>query len=59
MNGVSYGKAVDIWATGMIMYEVLTKGCHPILENDINNIEKLSFEEYKAKLNSLKSKTII
>lgn len=32
----SYGKASDIWGVGMVLYELLSKGGHPILGKDIH-----------------------
>ena len=52
MNDTSYGKAVDMWATGMIMYELLTKGGHPFLGDNIHQFDKMKIDEYKQMLNS-------
>lgn len=30
LNNHEYTKSVDVWAVGIIMYEVLTGGQHPI-----------------------------
>jgi serine/threonine protein kinase len=35
-----YHKAVDIWACGVVMYELITLGEHPIL-TEMNKKEKL------------------
>lgn len=43
-----YTKSVDIWATGIIMYEVLTGGKHPLFNTNEDTIES-----YKNKLKSL------
>lgn len=47
----SYGKAVDVWATGMIMYELLTKGGHPMLGRDIYKSVVMTVNEYKNVMN--------
>ena len=52
MNDNYYGKPVDIWATGMIMYEILTKGGHPFLGENIHQFQRIKIEEYKQMLNS-------
>ena len=46
MQSISYGKAVDIWAVGMIMYELLTKGGHPELGDNIHEKVDMSIEDY-------------
>jgi len=43
-----YTKSVDIWAIGIIMYEVLTGGKHPLYDYKADN-----FESYKKKLQKL------
>jgi calcium/calmodulin-dependent protein kinase I len=43
----SYGKPVDVWAVGMIMYELLTKGGHPMLGIDIHQNVLMTVFEYK------------
>ncbi len=43
-----YTKSVDIWATGIIMYEVLTGGKHPLFVHGEDSIET-----YKKKLQRL------
>lgn len=40
-----YTKSVDIWAIGIIMYEILTGGKHPLFESEEDNVES-----YKKKL---------
>lgn len=40
-----YTKTVDIWATGIIMYEVLTGGKHPLFISGEDSVES-----YKRKL---------
>ena len=52
MSDASYGKAVDLWATGMIMYELLTKGGHPFIGDDIHKFERIKIEEYRQLLSS-------
>lgn len=47
----SYGKAADMWAVGMIMYELLSKGGHPILGEDIHQHIRLTVDQYKEKMN--------
>lgn len=46
----SYGKASDIWSVGMILYELLSKGGHPILGKDIHKKVGMKVEEYKEKV---------
>ena len=44
-HNYEYTKSVDIWATGIIMYELLTGGRHPLyLHSEYNR------ETYKKKL---------
>jgi len=43
-----YTKSVDIWATGIIMYEVLTGGKHPLYIYGEDNVAS-----YKTKIQSL------
>lgn len=38
---------VDIWAIGMIMYEVITKGGHPLLGLDFYHSLDMSLGEFK------------
>jgi len=45
-----YTKAVDMWACGIVMYELLTLGAHPILDkNEMKNV-KLLKDVYLDKL---------
>lgn len=53
MKSSSYGKKVDIWAIGMIMYELLTKGGHPFLGGDFYNKLDMEVVEYKRKMMNL------
>ncbi|CAI2361104.1 unnamed protein product [Moneuplotes crassus] len=53
MKSVTYGKKVDIWATGMIMYELLTKGGHPFLGIDFYNKLDMNVEEFRKHVISL------
>ena len=46
----SYGKSADIWAAGMIIYEMISKGGHPILGADIHNNVWMTVEKYKDKM---------
>ena len=39
---------VDIWAIGMIMYEILTKGGHPMLGDNFYHSLDMSVEEFKG-----------
>jgi serine/threonine protein kinase len=55
MKSTSYGKKADIWAIGMIMYEILTKGGHPLLGLDFYNNLDMSVDEYKKKISKLSS----
>ena len=50
MGSISYGKSVDIWANGFIMYEMIT-GKHPLY---VKGEDKLS---YKEKLKNFKGFT--
>ena len=43
-----YTKSVDIWATGIIMYEVLTGGKHPLYNHTEDTVDT-----YKRKLQKL------
>lgn len=42
-----YSKPIDIWAAGMIMYELLSKGGHPILGKDIYKNLTMTVNDYK------------
>ena len=42
-----YGKKVDIWAIGMIMYEILTKGGHPLLGLNFYHTLKMPLNDFK------------
>ena len=55
----SYGKPVDIWAIGMIMYELLTKGGHPLLGELIHKEVVLSADAYKDIMINNTSKFVI
>ena len=53
MGEVAYGKPVDLWATGFIMYEMIS-GEHPLYirgetkqsyKEKLRNFKKLNFEE--------------
>lgn len=44
-NHNEYTRSVDIWATGVIMYEILTGGKHPLFDYISDNNES-----YKSKL---------
>ena len=44
-HNYEYTKSVDIWATGIIMYELLTGGRHPLYLHSEDNRET-----YKKKL---------
>lgn len=55
VKSTSYGKKIDIWATGMIMYEILTKGGHPILGIDFYKEWEMSLDEYKNKMMKITS----
>lgn len=46
-GGQSYGKAVDIWAIGFIMYELIS-GVHPIFKKGDDKVK------YREKLLKLK-----
>jgi serine/threonine protein kinase len=52
-KSTQYGKKVDIWSTGMIMYELLTKGGHPILGDDFYNKLERSIEEFRNIMNTI------
>lgn len=48
-----YTKSVDIWATGIIMHEVLTGGRHPLYVPKEDNVESyrnklMKIEEFKV-----------
>lgn len=55
----SYGKKIDIWATGMIMYEILTKGGHPVLGDDFKNDLKVSLQDYKKQMMTISINDVI
>lgn len=55
LKSTQYGKKVDIWSTGMIMYELLTKGGHPIFGSDFYNKLERSVEEFKDIMNTISS----
>jgi serine/threonine protein kinase len=46
----SYGKASDIWGVGMVLYELLSKGGHPILGKDIHKNVWMTVDQYKEKV---------
>lgn len=48
IKSTSYGKKVDIWSIGLIMYETLTKGGHPELGSNFYSSMDMSMEEFKA-----------
>lgn len=50
IKGITYGKKIDIWSTGIIMYEILTKGGHPELGLDFYNGLDMTLEEFKEKM---------
>jgi len=50
IQSTSYGKKIDIWATGMITYEIITKGGHPVLGIDFYNDLKMSLDDYRNKM---------
>jgi serine/threonine protein kinase len=41
----AYSKSVDIWSTGIIMFEILTGGKHPLYESTEDDVDS-----YKKKL---------
>jgi len=43
-----YTRSVDIWSCGIIMFEILTGGKHPLFEN-----EEDSIDSYKKKLQGI------
>ncbi|CAI2382963.1 unnamed protein product [Moneuplotes crassus] len=45
-----YSKAADLWAVGMIIYEMVTKGGHPILGEDIHCKMNMTPKEYKLRM---------
>lgn len=53
MKSVAYGKKVDIWASGMIMYELLTKGGHPFLGIDFYNKLDMKVEDFRNLVTNL------
>lgn len=55
MQRISYGKAVDIWAIGMIMYELLTKGGHPELGPNIHKKVNMQIDDYITKISNIDS----
>lgn len=46
----SYAKAADLWAVGMIMYEMITQGGHPVLGKDIHRSIKITISDYKKRM---------
>lgn len=48
LGEIAYGKSVDVWATGFIMYELIT-GVHPVY---VKGEDKQS---YKDKLKQFKA----
>jgi serine/threonine protein kinase len=39
VHGHEYTKSVDIFSTGIIMYEVLTGGLHPLYISGVDSME--------------------
>lgn len=50
IQSIAYGKKIDIWSTGIIMYEALTKGGHPELGANIYKQLDMSVEKFKLKM---------
>ncbi len=46
----SYAKAADLWAVGMIMYEMISKGGHPVLGKDIHKNVKMTISDYRKRM---------
>ena len=53
MKSTTYGKKADIWAVGMIMHELLTKGGHPFLGKDFYNRLDMDVEVFRKKMMNL------
>ena len=51
-NQQNYSKRIDIWACGIIMYQLMTQGEHPLYKPTD------SYQEYLGKLKGLKHKHI-
>jgi len=44
-----YSKSVDMWAIGIIMYEILTGGKHPLYDRTIDDKQSLTEKLLKCK----------